>query len=130
MRETTKEILVRSIIVALFLLIGAAVFYSLEKNEEGSEETEQTHLAHLRANLSINISSDEFSWLVNRLREHMNHARATKPTFYSSFCFCASMITTIGEYRELILFASCTNFVVKFNCLITAGILVRRSRLE
>lgn len=105
MKAGTRDILIRFTLVALFLLIGAAVFQVLESTTdprelELAEDADKATLEKMRTNLSVNMSKEEFDDLVNKLHkfqeDHHQRASSYDWTFYASLYFSSSVITTIG----------------------------------
>lgn len=106
MKAGTRDILIRFTLVALFLLIGAAVFQVLEgttdpRELELAEDADKATLEKMRTNLSVNMSKEEFDDLVNKLHkfqeDHHQRASSYEWTFYASLYFSSSVITTIGK---------------------------------
>lgn len=106
MKAGTRDILIRSCLVGLFLLMGAGIFHVLEgpTNHEHriDEDIDKVSLDKLRTNLSVNITKEEFDDLVSKLGEfyedHHESASMYNWTYYASLYFSASVITTIGEF--------------------------------
>ena len=109
MKAGTRDILIRSSLVGLFLLMGAGVFQVLEgstDHDHGFEEdVDKVTLEKMRTNLSVNMSKEEFDDLANKLHEvyedHHQRASSYTWTFYASLYFSSSVITTIGKFSRL-----------------------------
>ncbi len=106
MKAGTRDILIRSSLVGVFLLTGAGIFHVLESptdhGHDTNEDIDEATLEKLRTNLSVNMTKKEFDELVNKLHEfyqdHHERASSYDWTYYASLYFSASVITTIGRY--------------------------------
>ena len=102
MKAGTRDILIRSGLVGVFLLTGAAVFHVLEGPTNHAHEADEVTLDKLRTNLSVNITKEEFDELLHKLHEiyedHHERASSYNWTYYASLYFSASVITTIGRF--------------------------------
>ena len=100
MKESTKEAIARTAMVVVYLLLGAAVFYGIEKNQARSSEGLEAYVSTLQRNLSPAISTDELKWLVERIRADYRcvGAHSATTSYYSSLCLCFSVITTTGKF--------------------------------
>ena len=106
MKSSTRDLLIRSGLVGLFLLTGAGIFHVLEgptNHKHGADEDiDKATMENLRMNLRVNMTKEEFDNLVNKLheyyQEHHERSSSYEWTFYASLYFSASVITTIGGY--------------------------------
>jgi len=104
MKSSTRDLLIRTGLVGLFLFTGAGIFHVLEGSTKHGpdEEIDKASLEKMRMNLRVNMTKEEFDNLVNKLHEHYqdHHERSSSYewTFYASLYFSASVVTTIGRY--------------------------------
>jgi len=107
MKSGTRDVLIRTGLVGLFLFAGGGIFHVLEgptKHEHGANEEidHKAPLEKMRVNLRVNMTEEKFVNLVNKLHEYCqdHHERSSSYewTFYASLYFSASVVTTIGRY--------------------------------
>jgi len=104
MKSSTRDLLIRTGLVGLFLFTGAGIFHVLEgSTKHGTdEEIDKATLEKMRMNLIVNMTKKEFDNLVAKLHEYYqdHHERSSSYewTFYASLYFSASVVTTIGRY--------------------------------
>lgn len=108
MKAGTRDIFILSILVALYLFLGAGIFHVLERPSHSSQENtideviDSDTLEELRKNLSVNMSKSEFDKLVKKIHEFHYNRRVTASSHYNwtysgALYFSASVITTIGK---------------------------------
>lgn len=106
MKVGTRDIFILSVLVALFLFMGAAIFQVLEspsQEHKFDDRIDKVTLEKLRTNLSVNMSKVEFDNLVKKIYEYHEKlctrtSSSYKWTYSGSLYFSASVITTIGKY--------------------------------
>ena len=108
MKAATRHVFILSVLVSLFLFMGASIFQVLESQDQEhklSDEVDSVKLERLRTNLSVNLSKVEFDNLVRKIQEHHNNRHVRIPSSYNwtysgALYFSASVVTTIGKYQS------------------------------
>ena len=107
LQRDTKRLLLLIVLLAIYLLTGAAVFQILE-NETEQIEVEGLNNVRKFTMRKYNMSAQEFNALIRKVEIALSHrCQRTEEswcqnrwTYYASLYFTASVVTTIGEKCE------------------------------
>lgn len=109
MKATTRNLFILSVLVSLFLFMGAGIFQVLETQDQehklNDDVVDSVKLERLRTNLSVNLSKVEFDNLVRNIKEYYKNRHVRNPSSYNwtysgALYFSASVVTTIGKYQS------------------------------
>lgn len=109
MKATTRNLFILSVLVSLFLFMGAGIFQVLETQDQehklNDDVVDSVKLERLRTNLSVNLSKIEFDNLVRKIKEYYKNRHVRIPSSYNwtysgALYFSASVVTTIGKYQS------------------------------
>ena len=136
-KKDLKKLFTRFLLVVVYCVLGAAIFYAIEHREEGEKGKEQLfNITKTNIMRRFGINETELEILV----ENILHARSQTPkqwTYTRGIDLCLQTITTIGRYTHIM---SSVNVVIsitycniptvhifiyplRFTC--TAGMLVK-----
>lgn len=87
------------VVTSTYLLIGAAIFGSLESDHE-VRQREHLELIESIVKRKYNISEDDFSVLSTVVIKSVPHKAGIQWKFSGAFYFATTVVTTIGEYNK------------------------------
>ena len=98
MHSQGKTLVIRAIFFIAYGLVGAAIFYLVEKREESNKTTSSRMLKELRKNLTEhqNISDEEFKILTMAVYDAVRVGLSPDWTYFRAVDFTYTALTTIG----------------------------------
>ena len=99
--KRAKTLIIRSLLFLFCLLVGAAIFSSLEYVEHPSNEEPKLDIIKRNLTLKYNITDHEISTLLETAkREEEEASRGLEWNFSNSMFFAVTVVTTIGKYMQ------------------------------
>lgn len=112
---STKKLVIRVILFLLYLVIGAGIFFAIEKDFEEEQRKRAYKFVDKVKNLTArNFSGQELKKFMLDFQHALrygynietNDLNSQKWAYMNSFYFVGNIVTTIGKYQWLLLFSS------------------------